>query len=210
MHGGTVNCVVDANDGVEFTTWWLPRITTYLVTRPTSSTRGSKIVAIEPPATSSTVPSLQIAVTPCMRSPACLKRPAVSRRKAESTCPRSFVRHSLDSSVRRPMQSSREGDTPPTEIAVGAHVLVRGPPAYFGCIQVVYAGGTLLDVLGTTRDVRYLMPMDAILDGQHHLHRQVPIRLVEIISIDTQLQEHCTQLTAMVHCDRCSYLTSAH
>ncbi|EQC30879.1 hypothetical protein SDRG_11360 [Saprolegnia diclina VS20] len=144
------NPTFDADDGVEFTTWWLPRITTYLVTRPTSSTRGTTIVAIEPPATST---------------------PPVSN---------DLLSHV--EKLKAHVLGRLEGDTPPIEIAVGAHVLVRGPPAYFGCIQVVYAGGTLLDVL----------------DGQHHLHHQVPSRLVEIISIDTQLQEHCTQLTAMV------------
>ncbi|KDO26691.1 hypothetical protein SPRG_22208 [Saprolegnia parasitica CBS 223.65] len=141
----------DADDGVEFTTWWLPRITSYLVTRPTSSTRGSKILVGERPATLSPAPVSKELVS------------HVEKLKA----------HVL---------SRLDGGTPPTEIAVGAHVLVRGPPAYFGCIQVVYAGGTLLDIL----------------DGQRHLHHQVSSRLVEIITIDTQLQEHCAQLTAMV------------
>ncbi|OQR84474.1 hypothetical protein ACHHYP_13336 [Achlya hypogyna] len=144
----------DPDDGLEYTLWWLPRIQAYPSEDRSTSCCGTELSAIER---------------------------ANGADTAAATAPPDLVQHIEKLQVH--LATRRETKPPPMEIAVGADVLVRGPPAYFGCIHVVHEGGLLVDIL----------------DGQHHVHTQVATRLVEIIDINAQLEAHHKYLTTKLN-----------
>ncbi|OQR89538.1 hypothetical protein THRCLA_22674, partial [Thraustotheca clavata] len=150
--------ITDAEDGVEFREWWLPRIELFLNhydTFKTASEHATEIEAIVP----------NYIQVPDMPDQIDFEEVKVHVKK-----------------LKEQMESRQLNSKTPRGEAVGAHVLVRGPPAYFGKIQNISNGGDFYDIL----------------DAHLAQHMQVPKKLVKFIDLDTQLHELCHQLQAQL------------